>query len=385
MNENAIRIFDAVGGIGDDLVADAGEVYAENANVNAPVREKARLGWIRWAALAACVCLVLTGALHTLLRLDYFSAACAGASPGYIVDGVHYYSVRHDGVYAYSPEDGTNKRIIGKYFYDDWGVDGYGLYYRRGRSIYVIPHETGRSEKLYTDTAQNVTHIRFAVSDEGVVVTEYNHDADPISRAELLLDGRTGEVIKTLTEMSPTRVPGYTATHFSAGERQLELDAVELDGIGTLFDLRCDGSALLPDGCYCSQYPTRLGDALLFELWRSRENGNGGWDSYIVCRPDGDTFVTLPEGAYGMTGNGDYCFFSAPDGDRTYSVLCLDTRTGEIWTVSSAADDDTYELLSDGEYLYSGAPWSDELACYRVVYENDRPAALELVSGNIAE
>ena len=113
----------------------------------------------RFAAAAACFALVLGLGFHTLLRFDYFRSGCS-AWPGSIVDGTYYFRVAHSGLWRWSEEGGTEK-LLSTYWYDGSAVNGYGIYFSRGRTLYILPHATGKTEKLYTAPGQNAPTSAF--------------------------------------------------------------------------------------------------------------------------------------------------------------------------------------------------------------------------------
>ena len=47
-------------------------------------------------------------------------------------------------------EEGGTEKILSTYWYDGAIVNDYGVYFNRGRTLYVLPHATGKTEKLYT-------------------------------------------------------------------------------------------------------------------------------------------------------------------------------------------------------------------------------------------
>ena len=149
----------------------------------------------RFAAAAACFALVLGLGFHTLLRFDYFRSGCS-AWPGSIVDGTYYFRVAHSGLWRWS-EDGGTEKILSTYWYDGALVNGYGVYFNRGRTLYVLPHATGKTEKLYTAPRAKCTHIGFSLLTDGRVDLMV-YDKDRQVGSEYLLDGVTGTVRETI-------------------------------------------------------------------------------------------------------------------------------------------------------------------------------------------
>ena len=77
MNEYALDLFCAIGSIGDDLIYDA--------------EPKKKHGFIKFASIAACVCLAIVGAFWTLARFDFALGAKCSGSPGTTVGGAYWF------------------------------------------------------------------------------------------------------------------------------------------------------------------------------------------------------------------------------------------------------------------------------------------------------
>ena len=171
----------------NDLIDIIGEAADEHI-LDAKTPKKKANRWVHWAATAACVCLVIAGVWDTLDRLDYnFFAAGCGAWPGEIINGDYYYYVQHKGVMKYTPE-GESEHLLHTYWFEEWDVNEYGIYYWWDMSVYVRDHETGTRTKLYTANRNDCTHIRFTLTGDGnVIVTHYNKDDE--FAYELLIDG----------------------------------------------------------------------------------------------------------------------------------------------------------------------------------------------------
>lgn len=57
---------------------------------------------------------------------------------------------------------GTSERVLSTFWYDGYAVNGYGIYYLRGETLYVQVHETGERIKLYT-APQDCTRLFFSL------------------------------------------------------------------------------------------------------------------------------------------------------------------------------------------------------------------------------
>ncbi len=337
--------------------------------------------WSKWVAAAACFCLVAVGAWNTLDRLDYnlFEATC-GSYPGIIVGDTYYYYVPHRGVMSYVP-GGESELELHTWWFEEWQVNDYGIYFWQGLSVYVQEHGSGERRLLHSADRSECTHIRFSLCEDGnVVFIGYNKNTR--LRYELLLDGMTGEVLKTA--MEPTGYDdfeiAYSEAYLSIGSRDFVLKETERD---ERFELAENGVNLLPDGAFVSRYGTEYwGDALWLSIWyEDAEKRNDGETPYIILYPDGKTeLVTLPNKYYGG-GSTEYLFFP----EENSELWCVEVATGETWALKMDAEGDFHDLCADGGYIYTTAPWNAPHSCWEVVYDGTgRPIAATMVTEDIA-
>ena len=358
---NREQLFEAIGEIN--------EVYITNERGQ---KKKPRRIY-RFAAMAACLCLVLTGAIYSADRMGYLGAGC-GAYPGTIVDGVYYFSAGHSGVYAY--EDGEVEKIIGRWWAEDWSVNEYGLYYTCGRTFGVVPHETGKRQVLYRAGFLEATHLRHRIQKDGTVLLTLYKKGEGAQEI-LTLDGRTGEVLSS----SPPETNGAWPTHFQVGERQIDLVRT---GEEYCFDVQENGVSLLPEGMSVREYSALyIGEALRFYCAYPERYKSG---TMLLLRPDGeDTILEIPANHYYNTGTADYFMDVQYTGDD-YEVWCLDTMTNETWRLTVGDGPTIYSMETDCEMAYACVPWDDYQSLWKVVTdEQGRPVALELVDENIIE
>ncbi len=348
-------------------------------------RDHRRRAWSAAVAAVACFVLLITGVATTLGRLDYhlFLAAC-GAYPGQIVDGDYYCFVPHRGVVRYSPEGGS-ELLLPTFWVDsdEWQANEHGIYYENGRSLYLRDHESGRQKRLYTADLRDTTHIAFTLtSRDTVVVTCYDKHA--MTYYEVVLDGVSGEVLLRTQPQSYTAVK-YGESHYTLGSRELTLVQTTPDE-EVYLDLREDGVSLLPTGARASKYSaTWYGETLWFSLRYDEQDAQDyGKATFLILSPDGkDKIVTLPEQRY-SGGDGEYLFY--PMVSRG-TVGCVAVATGESWElVMGAACDDLHDLVSDGEYLYTTAPWTQSQTVWRIVRDKDgKPLTLQLIDRDITD
>lgn len=329
---------------------------------------------MKWIVVAACICLMIGLGIDTIERFEYFTASC-GAYVGEVVDGIYYYNVKSDGLYCYSPDEG-NRKVLSTYWYDSYEINDYGVYYSRGRQLYIQIHDTGERKLLYRSGLFESSHIGFTLRADGnIVVTIYNRYTDNMS--EILLDGKTGEELEMVMENFAELY--YSESHFVIGERELTL--VEA---GDYYDLVENGESILPetiDGIegYGATY---IGDALWFYINDNLDLPNAKQNMFVVY-PDGtNTVNVLP--FFGLySGNNDFLFWSDYEANEMW---CFDVASGESWTLEKDSDLTIYSVESDGEYVYSCAPWDEAQILWKLLYDDvGRPVSLELVDENIKD
>lgn len=360
----------------NDLIDIIGETADEHIR-DAKVTKRKTNRWVRWVAAAACFCLVIAGAWNTLDRLDYnfFEAAC-GAWPGEFVNGDYYYYVQHKGVMKYTPE-GENEHLLHTYWFEEWDVNEYGIYYWYDMSVYVRDHETGTRTKLYTADRKDCTHIRFVLTGDGnVIVTHYNKDEE--FAYELLIDGTTGELLETVMEQisyDDAQYAYYSDTHFIIGNRHIEL--MPVDESKHNFVLMENGQNIFPDDILVSKYPEFFGGVLWFSV---RQDETDTTDVFAILYPDGRSeVVTLPSDYY-YGGTTEY-LFTPEDNSK---VLCVEVATGDSWILEADAEGDFHDLATDGVYLFTTAPWDHVQTCWKLVYDDSgRPTGLTLIDSDI--
>ena len=351
----------------------------------------------RFAAAAACFSLVLGLGIHTLLRFDYFRAGCS-ATPGNIVDGTYYFRVAHSGLWRWSEEGGTEK-ILSTYWYDGALINGYGVYYDRGRSLYVIPHETGKTERLFTAPLGKCSHMGFSLLADGRIDLRV-YDKRRQVGSEYLLDGKTGEIRETLQEEVPyDRFLGkdYSRSILQLGEHVFRLEDQEGD---RACRLTLDGETVsLPGVLWIDPYGSPLGETGEYAALYARTADAGGQedDCQLLLSSDG-TVRILPYGVHFFTGargylySVDYTFVPAdaedPWGEPSRlpsGILCYEIATGESWLLTANAELDLYEFVTDGDLFFTCVPWGDEQVAWRLRYDDaGRPTGLTQLSPNVA-
>lgn len=379
---NREQLFEGIGGLDEALlVRSEGRAQSRKSKQikwDEKTGRKKRLR--RWLTVAACVALVILGAAEVIDRMDYLRMGCS-ALAGTLVDGVYYYNVSHSGVWCYTPQDGS-RRIVSTWEEDGWLANAYGIYYTQGRSLYVREHESGKKRRLYKAGLFESTDIGFSMQTDGnVVVRVYNKRKDTVY--ELLLDGVTGNVLGEVTEKVSYSEKGllYSESHFQVGDRQLIL--VKEEGKEG-YDLLENEESLLPEGrrLESSNWIRCYGNTLFLPLCREKDAVPS---DYLVVRPDGSDSILESGNRFFLTGTDDFLFYLIGNTSSVNSLWCMEIATGECWQVQKNQEITIYDMETDGEWMYTCVPWSEEQVCWRLVYdESSRPTALELVSGDIA-
>ena len=363
--ENALLYID------DALLEDMFEAPAAAVTV----QRKKSPRFLRTAvAVCCCLCLLITG-ISILGRLDYhpFLASC-GSYPGEIMAGSYYYFVPHQGVYCYDPETNTSHLVLHTFFADEYVVGGTGIFYQRGRSVYLCYYQNGERQHLYTAPRSDTTHIALDLMTTGeLAITCYNKHEQTLY--QVILDGINGS-LRHVTEPQSYRQIKYSESHHALiGRHDIELIQTDTTKDWQM-ELRENGEPLLPVGATVSKYSVMpIGLALWFTV-SYEDRVTYGTADYLVLRADGSTeLYTLPEQPY-CGGDDKYMFYPT----HNNAIGCVEIATGESWElVADSNTDDVYDAVCDGEYLYTTAPWEEQQCAWRIIRDaNGRPIKMEL-------
>ncbi len=365
------RIVSAMEYIDDDLVSGA-VTYT---------RTKKKNSWVKWGALAACLCLIVIGAIDTLSRFEYTMSANCSAYPGEVVNGDYYYHVDHEGVYCFA--DGKSEKVLSTYWYDDWAVNEYGIYYQRGRTLFVQPHNSNTKVKLYTANTTDTTHIEFVLQPDGDVVV-IHRNKKTTSAYEVLINGATGDLIATLTEPASygkhNSKEKFNNTRYSIGDRLIEwVYSDEYDR----FQIFENGMSILPDDLFVQNHlePFYSEDTLILYGWRADIADDE--TILIVLRADKtDSILYVPNESF-VAGTNEYLFYP----DHRGGVYCLDLLTGDSWQLELAGESQVnmHNISTDGNYLYSCSPKEHYHECWKVEYEDKKPVRLSISQSDVTQ
>ena len=354
---------------------------------------------------------MLFSGIYVAGRFDYSLGAGCASSPGTIADGRYYYHVRHSGVWCYDPAMGTSERVLSTFWYDGYAVNGYGIYYLRGETLYVQVHETGERIKLYT-APQDCTRLFFSLLGDGRIDVQLRFNSytihqdkvptdtepnvpsrsynDTIVWSEYLLDGRTGELLEVRQEYASSGAgfeQFYENTHLTFGGYEFTLvpSGQRADGVA-LYRLLRDSEDVTPEGTLFDQgfFVLRGGQYALVECVRG-----GKLTHNMLCLGADGSVTTLrcPNTRSYVAAADGFVFYDQYEWQlaeqRYIGVGCHDIATGEEWLLTVDRTDLTrelYDYTTDGVYLYACAPWSSAHTVWRLISDEDgRPATLEYV------
>lgn len=347
------NISDALNNIDFDMVEDVYE--ATKTRKKAP-----KSLWLKWGAVAACLCICLTAlTLNTLYRMDYFEDTCASYI-GSVVDGTYYYEVQREGIYSYDETNGTVK-VLSSYWFDDWSVNEYGIYYNRGKTLYVLPHGAEKSEKLYS--ASSGSRIDFSAQPNGSIKVSVvgKTDGKYETLQVFLPDGVTGELIEGNPSETVYRIGGRELAHV---KNENGCDVLE------------DGISILPDGMTVGGSPEAFEDGIMFFVGLE---GSDVWSYYVVLS-DGSEHAVKIAGDPPFAVYDNYVIYL-----KDHEFRCLDVRNNESWELGTDSDElPAYEFVLDGTTIYSCVPWSEAQTCRKLNIDADgRPTSVSTVAENI--
>lgn len=362
-------LLDMIGNVDDNIIEEAKQ------------KKKAALPrWTRWLATAACLCLILGGTFNTLYRFGYFKLGC-GSLAGDIVDGDYYYYYPHSGVWRYS--DGKAKKLISAYWMRGYDVNENGLYYDDySANLYRMDLKTLKKKKIYS--ASDATHIYYDLKDDGtVVVTVYN--SKKRYQYDVLIDGKTGEVLERLTDKTSYDAPDEPDSdlHYIIGDRNIVLvpigEASEQKYMPTE-----NGKALLPEGRWVNDGIYDMSDDVkAFGVYNDNDGGPDVESEMLMIFANGKTDLRPEEHyVYGHYPTEHIYLYVGRDQS---TIWCYDYTSDEKWQLKVDTEHSFYSIVNDDDMLYSCEPWNHDQAAWKIIYEGNRPVALQLIDDKITD
>ncbi len=355
-----------------DVIGEARDEYVYDVYKRASFLRTMRV--VLRSSVAAALVFVMIGLFNIFGRLDYLSFGNCGnpTVTGTAVDGVLYYEVPHQGIYKYTPEKGS-EQILWKYWYEEYTVNSYAVYYTRDDTVYSIPHRTGESKELFT--AKGADEISVYPCGQDIIISFYIKD----NYRNLLIDGKTGENLGTIRgfDMDPDTLKTKDIPQdavYSVGKRKITVEKEREDS----YSIIENGKKVL--GTFESVHPLSdfsLGDCLLFGINNNYE--------VLILRPDGrdSTLIFYPEEGEGISGGDENYIFDSRFDDN---IVCVNAYTGETWDIAKGKDFAYKSVLAaDSDYLYiTDNNTHESVSCWKISYDSkNRPESLKLVEGNI--
>lgn len=322
------------------------------------------------AAAAVLAYIAIIASFNVYGRLGFGCVRATGnpSITGTAVDGVLYYEVPHQGIYKYTPEKGS-EQILWKYWYDEYTVNSYAVYYTSGDTVYVIPHDTGESKELYKQTGVKGVSID-PCGDNIIVVLQYDNN----NSVWIIIDGKTGKKLDLIWDESSENP---IKAKYSVGNRRI---TIKQDNNG--YSITENGKSLLKkDESLSAFMPVDcIGDSLVFSI-TEEENER----KVLVLRPDGrdSTLKFNPEEGEGISGGDENYIFDRRLDDN---IVCVDAYTGKTWDIARGKDFAYKSVLAaDSDYLYIiDNNTHESVSCLKIIYDSkNRPESLKFVEENI--
>ncbi len=348
----AKKFSDALGNISANYINEA-------INYSAAKNKKT---WVKWGmSVAACLCLITLLAVNVLDRFEIFEESCS-ANIGTAVDGVYYFEITHDGIYSYD-ESGGVKKLLSTFWYDRWDVNEYGVYYNRGTKLYVLPHGSSSSVKLYSSAKGSRTD--FSIQPDGNISVSTLGKAD--GKIQIIksfcIDGITGDMINREATDTVYEIGNRVITHV---EREDGCDLLENE------------ISILPEGITVGYGAEIFDDGGIFYVHTADANS---WTLFIASANGNDNILTI---------NGDPPF-ALTDRYVIYvndnALWCTDIESEGSWELQTDSDEfEVYEFVLADDKLYTCVPWSERQSYWKIIIDTvGKPISLSLINEDITE
>jgi len=300
--------------------------------------------------------------------LAYFLSGDS-ANIGKIVNGDYYYLVNHKGIYRYTPSKGAACLIRAPEF--TWyEVNEYGVFYTKGRSLYVRIHETGKKQKIYTADRKKYSRIvlKNCLDNGNLVVTLYSKNSE--NKYDLKV-GKTGNILKQESASGNTcgemeYQAGPRTFHCMTGAENSHLDQ----------DLQENGISVRPKGAVFSNARS-LGDNLLIQykfhdddqVYQMLARSSGGFNDVTPYQV--------------LCGTNDYLLYIKDYSGEPCPLYCYEIETGESYLLHTNME--IFQAVTDGTWLFTCVPWNGGKTDYwKMIYDNaGKPIELNLIDHDI--
>ena len=337
------KLFNAITEIDDSFLEEAEEKLA---------KERKNL-FFKVVSIAACICLCIFSGINILDRFDYLGSGCS-AWPGDVVEGKYYFSVQHDGIYCYEPEEKTSEKLLSAFWYDDYEITPDGIYYTSKNKLSFLSFETGKKERLYK--ARGYGHINADLDFDGnITITCYNRLFR--TKKVLTLEALTGDVIEVkVPKMSFEEYSKAYEDNIPISFKGKKLILKGDDPFRERFKLLENGKNILPENTFVTGY-----------LWNyyTSPSGNKLFTEAVVCTSDGTfpAIVQLTEDSLkvfnipqctDLNFTDEYIFFLK---DEAIHLLNLDDGKMRKLEVEGKSNIEFYSFATDGNFIYVTVPW----------------------------
>lgn len=382
-------------------ITDIDDALIENAQPLSARGKKNPSAWKKWAAAAACVCLLAAGVIALLQRsalrpgaddpgLSVSSGASGAARIGGIFNGTLYY-YRTDGSFWRYASGGAPEKLFSDRIFD-YAFTETGVYYTKDLQFYYRAYDGDAARLLYAPPDPETDQLRFSFQDDGSVVLRIMDLKNEAGSAKPLamqrvdsvrIDGETGEVLEILYEDLPFEDSiqrlDYRLESFRVGERTLHCVPDEHDG-GVFYDVVENGQSLLPDGARTDGRVYRVGDGVMITVYDDPASPGVFWQLYLL--PDGRG-IRLSSNVFerdAVGENGRCLLYFYRDG----ILGAYDIETGERWPLETDAEIRIYDSATDGTHLYSTEYGSGKITLWELIYDaSGRPTGMKLLSEDI--
>ena len=332
------------------------KLYNSITNVNSQFIEEAqtkmkkkRYGWLKWSAVAACLCLLTVGALN-VGSLFLWRSGCGQTSHNVtFADGKMYY-VYNNGVYLYEIDNSTQKKL----------TDFNGVLTQTHSGIYLTNESTGEVYFISDSTLTLVESITpdstlIDVSDGKVYYRTYQND------------GAYSVVEKDLTTGTTSEVVSVSKGHMIAQKiinNELYYCTTENGGTISVIDIQTKDNKTIYNSPATNEFD--MNSVMFFDDFILIKTNQG-----LFSMGYHDEEATFLSEYVPITGALDYydskLYFEAAfplNGDDeayeyTEELISLDVQTGEINTVTQLTNENgttrTYTeiVVCDSGYFYT--------------------------------